>query len=99
MSVKLRFKGFPHTALYESAVCRAAPGDVVEVSREEAQRMLADFPGAFELAEEQKPTPRTTVAKPASDVMAKSSPRKRAATRSRRSSSSRTKKSSKTPPE
>ena len=44
----LKFKGFPHTAIYRGSSGVWSPGDEKEVSDAEAQRLQADFGDAFE---------------------------------------------------
>ena len=44
----LKFKGFPHTAIYRGSTGAWSPGDEKEVSDAEAQRLQADFGDAFE---------------------------------------------------
>tara|TARA_Y100001938_G_scaffold30895_1_gene42012 strand:+ start:402 stop:641 length:240 start_codon:yes stop_codon:yes gene_type:complete len=44
----LKFKGFPHTAIYRGSTGVWSPGDEKEVSDAEAQRLQADFGDAFE---------------------------------------------------
>ena len=51
----LRFLGFEHTATYRSpATGELRAGDVCTVSEEEAARILADFPEAFEEVEHER---------------------------------------------
>ena len=44
----LKFKGFPHTAIYRGSTGVWSPGDEKQVSDAEAQRLQADFGDAFE---------------------------------------------------
>jgi hypothetical protein len=44
----LQFKGFPHTATYQGPTGHWAPGDTKELSKADADQLVADFPGAFE---------------------------------------------------
>jgi len=44
----LRFKGFAHTPVYRGLTGLWGVGDQREVEAAEAERLLGDFPGAFE---------------------------------------------------
>ena len=44
----LKFKGFPHTAIYRGSTGVWSPGDEKTVSDADAQRLQADFGDAFE---------------------------------------------------
>lgn len=44
----LKFKGFAHTAVYRGRSGTWQIGDEREVTADDAERLLADFPGIFE---------------------------------------------------
>ncbi|MBD3403522.1 hypothetical protein GF420_11545 [candidate division GN15 bacterium] len=77
-SVKLKFT--PHGRL--QAYCGrfyAKPGDVVEVSRQEAERLVEAFPENFSIVEEARPSmaPSSNTAQPPSKTAAEEEPPKK----------------------
>lgn len=56
----LKFKGFPHTAIYRGTTGVWSPGDEKMVSDEDAKRLQADFGNAFEAVGSALAAPKKT---------------------------------------
>tara|TARA_A100001201_G_C4014263_1_gene178586 strand:+ start:506 stop:745 length:240 start_codon:yes stop_codon:yes gene_type:complete len=56
----LKFKGFPHTAIYRGSTGVWSPGDEKTVSDADAQRLQADFGDAFEAVGSAVAAPKKT---------------------------------------
>ncbi len=56
----LKFKGFPHTAIYRGSTGVWSPGDEKTVSDADAKRLQADFGDAFEAVGSAVAAPKKT---------------------------------------